>query len=87
MDLVASLITGGVISVVLAGIITLVRIAIAAERRRADDWRTTANTSSEAYRVLSENVGKLLTSVEQLAVTTRETQALVRQLMTPERAA
>lgn len=80
-DVVASLLTAGAIGTVLTGVIALVRIALGAERRRADDWRTSAQTSAAANTVLSGNVDKLVTSVEQLATSQREMMALMRTSM------
>lgn len=80
-DVVASLLTAGAIGTVVTGVIALVRIALGAERRRADDWRTSAQTSAAANTVLSGNVDKLVTSVEQLATSQREMMALMRTYM------
>lgn len=65
---------------IVAAIVTLVRIAVGAERRRADDWRETARTGAEANAVLSTNVEKLIVSVEQLAMSQRETLTLLHTL-------
>lgn len=78
---------GGVTGVVLWAAITLVRIAVAAERRRADDWHEAAQTREAANLVMSANVEKLITSVEQLATSQREILALVQSLATDRRGA
>lgn len=38
--------------------------AVRAERGRADDWRTAAQTTAEANRVLSTSIDKLAEAVE-----------------------
>lgn len=85
MGVVDVLLGAGVLATVIGGFITLVRIALAAERRRADDWRTAAQTSSEANRVLSANIDKLIGSVEQLATSQREVVSLLQSLTDRER--
>lgn len=82
MDIVSGLITAGVVGTILGGMITLVRIALGAERRRADDWRTAAQTSSAANTVLTGHVEKLIGSVEQLAATQREMMGLLQAMAT-----
>lgn len=77
MDVV---VTAGVLATFIGAVITLVRMTVAAERRRADDWRTAAQTSSEANRVLSANIDKLIGSVEQLATSQREVVSLLQTL-------
>lgn len=64
--------------VVMGAVITLVKIAVAAERRRADDWRDAARTGGEANRVLSANMEKLITSVDNLASSQREILSLLQ---------
>ena len=80
MDILTSLITAGGIGTILAGIITLVRIALSAERRRADDWRTAAQTSAAANAILGGQVERLIASVEHLATTQREMMALLQKM-------
>ena len=65
---------------ILATFLALVRIAIGSERRRADDWREAARTAVAANSVLSGNVEKLITSVEQLATSQRESLSLLQKL-------
>jgi hypothetical protein len=84
VDVITGLLTAGVLGTVLTAVIALVRIAISAERRRADDWRTAAQTSAAANAILGSHVEKLITSVEQLATSQRETMTLL-QTMTTER--
>ena len=72
---------------VVAAIITLVKIAVSAERGRANDWHEIANTREAANLVMSANVEKLITSVEQLATSQREILALVKSLATDRRGA
>ena len=78
---------GGVTGVVLWAAITLGCIAVAAERRRADDWHEAAQTREAANLVMSANGEKLITSVEQLATSQREILALVQSLATARRGA
>jgi hypothetical protein len=85
VEIVASLITGGAIAALITAMVALVRIALGAERRRADDWRTAAQTSSAANAVLSANIDKLVTSVEQLAKSQRETMSLLQTLASDRR--
>jgi hypothetical protein len=85
VDTLTSLITAGGIGTILAGIITLVRIALSAERRRADDWRTAAQTSAAANAILGGQVEKLIASVEHLATTQREMMALLQKVAAAER--
>ena len=87
MDVVASLITAGVVGTILTAMVALVRIALGAERRRADDWRTAAQTSSAANAVLSANIDKLITSEEQLATAQRETMSLLQTVAVDRRSA
>jgi len=70
--MLTSLITAGAVGTILTGMIALVRIALGAERRRADDWRTAAQTSAAANEVLGNHVEKLIGSVEQLSAAQRE---------------
>lgn len=87
MDLLASLIQAGVVGTILAGMLALVRIALGAERRRADDWRTAAQTTAATNAVLSANIDKLISSVEQLATSQREMMALLQTVATDRRSA
>ena len=87
MDIVASLVTAGAVGTILTAIIALVRIALGAERRRADDWRTAAQTSAAANVILSGNLDKLITSVEQLATSQREMMALLQKMAADRRSA
>lgn len=82
MDLLPSLITAGVVGTILTGMLALVRIAVGSERRRADDWRTAAQTSSAANAVLGSQVEKLIGSVEQLATSQREIISLLQTMAT-----
>jgi hypothetical protein len=74
------LLTAGSVGTVLAGVITLVRIAIRAERGRADDWRTAAQTYAAANAINGGQVEKLTASVEHLATTQREMMALLQKV-------
>jgi hypothetical protein len=78
--LAALLIQAGVVGTILTGMLALVRIAIGAERRRADDWRDAAKTTSAANTVLSTNVEKLIGSVEHLATSQREMLLLLQAM-------
>ena len=73
------MVSGGIVATILGTMLALVRIAIAAERRRADDWRDTAETREETNAVLSANIEKLISSVEQLAASQREILSLLRR--------
>lgn len=66
MGLVATLIQAGVVTAVVGAMLALVRIAVGAERRRADDWRTAAQTTAAANEVLSSHLGGLVSSVQKL---------------------
>jgi hypothetical protein len=66
----------------------LVRIAVGAERRRADDWRAragewreTAETTAEANALMASNVKTLTTSVELLAASQREANATLDKMI------
>lgn len=85
MNILTSLITAGALGTILAGVISLVRIALGAERRRADDWRTAAQTSAAANAILGGHVEKLIGSVEQLATSQREMMALLQTMATERR--
>ena len=87
MDILASLITAGVATAILTGMITLVRIALGAERRRADDWREAAHTSSEANTVNAANLDKLINSHEQLVTSQREMMVLLQTIAADRRSA
>ncbi len=78
MDAVSGILTASFAGSLVTGIVVLVRIAIGAERRRADDWRTAAQTQSAANEVHSANIAKLIGSVEQLAASQREVLALLQ---------
>lgn len=80
VDLAAVSVVGTVVTGLATGMIALVRIALSAERRRADDWRTAAQTSSAANAVMSANIEKLITSVEHLASSQRDTTALLQKV-------
>lgn len=80
MDLLQSLVAAGLGGSLIAAVITLVRIAIGAERRRADDWRDAAKTSAEANRIMSTNIDKLINTVEQLANSQREMMGLLQKV-------
>lgn len=87
MELLPTLITAGVVGTILTGMLALVRIAVGSERRRADDWRTAAQTSGAANAVLANHVEKLIGSVEQLATSQREMMTLLQTMATERRAA
>lgn len=80
MDLLQSLITAGVGAALVTGMVTLVRMAVGAERRRADDWRTAAQTHAEANRVMTGNLEKLISTVEQMANSQREMMGLLQKV-------
>jgi len=80
VNILASFVTAGAFGTILAGIIALVRIALSAEQRRADDWRTAAQTSAAANAILGGQVERLIASVEHLATTQREMMALLQKM-------
>jgi uncharacterized membrane protein len=71
---------GAIVAGFVTGMVALVRIALSAERRRADDWRTAAQTTATANEVMATNIEKLITSVEHLATSQRDTTALLQKL-------
>lgn len=75
------LISSGALAALLGAMLALVRIAIAAERRRADDWRETARTRGEANAVLSANNEKLIGSIEQVSASNREIMATLQRVL------
>jgi hypothetical protein len=80
VNVVAALIQGGVVTAVLAFVLALVRIAIGSERRRADDWRTAAETREAANAVQAGHVEKLVSSVGQLTTSVGQLMAAQQQL-------
>lgn len=77
----------GSAGLVITAALMLVRIAIGAERRRADDWRTAAQTTAEANAVLVETVGKLAPAVERQAAAQDRMMALLQVLVRDRSAA
>lgn len=71
------LIQAGVVGTILTAMVALVRIAVGAERRRADDARETSKTHAATNLILSTNIDKLIGSVEHLATSQREMLALL----------
>lgn len=86
-SLAALLIQAGVVGTIATFTLALVRIAIRAERGRADDWREAAKTTSAANTVLSANVEKLIGSVEHLATSQREMLVLLQAMAGKDRSA
>ena len=80
-NVLAALIQAGVVGTILTAMLALVRIAIGAERRRADDWRNAAKTTTEANQVLAGGNERLSTSVEKLAVSQREMLVLLQNIV------
>ena len=87
MDFLASLITAGIVGTILTAMLALVRIALGAERRRADDWRTAAQTSAAANEILTANMDKLIGSHQELVVSQRDMMALLRTIAADRRSA
>jgi len=83
----ALLIQTGIVGAVLAVMLALVRIAVRSEQRRADDWRTAAQTSAAANAVMANNIERLITSVEQLATSQREMMSLLQAMAHEPRSA
>lgn len=76
---------GTVVAVVTAvfgagGIVTLVKIAVGSETRRANDWRSIAETATAAAERNGEHVRDLLAAVNQLAAAQREQLAILNGL-------
>lgn len=84
-DLAPWLAQGGIIGAILWAAIALVRIALGAERRRADDWREAAKTSASAAAVMSGHVERLVSAVEQLTAAQRECLSILQGLAAAER--
>lgn len=80
MDAALIAIVGGLLTALIGAAIKLVQMTVSAERRRADDWRTAAQTTAEANKVLTMNVDKLIASVEQLSSSQREMMLLLQRL-------
>ena len=80
-DLVSALITAGGFGVLITGVIALVRIAVGASERRADDWRTAAQTAAAANVLNSASIDKLIGSVEQLSASVQQLAATQRDMM------
>lgn len=85
VNLAAVLVQAGVVSAILGTMLALVRIAIGAERRRADDWRTAYQTQVKVNEVMSGNVEGLVTSTTQLTAAQQETLALLRTMAAERR--
>lgn len=66
------------------GFVTLVRIAVGSESKRADDWRKIAETSTAAATTNGEHVRELVGAVNQLSAAQRECLAIL-QTMQAER--
>jgi hypothetical protein len=79
--------TATAVSVILGFIVALVRIAITSERRRADDWRTAAQTQAEANAVQADNLNTLVVTVGKLATTQDRMMAILQGLATTDRSA
>lgn len=89
-SLVPWLVSGGfaaVLTILARVFLTLHRDVVEAERRRADDWRTAAQTQSATNEVHTANIAKLIGSVEQLAASQREVLALLQAQSAERRAA
>jgi hypothetical protein len=80
MGVVEALITAGAVGSFLTVLLALARVAVSAERRRADDWRHNAETSAAANAVNAGNIEKLITSVEQLATAQREMMSVLQRV-------
>lgn len=80
MGVVTALIQGGTVTAVLGFMLALVRIAIGSERRRADDWRTAAQTTAAANDILTGHVEALVSSVAQSTALQREMMTLLQTM-------
>lgn len=90
------LLFGGFVSLLAGSIILTIRALLSGkivagrhyDDARADEagWRQVAETALSAVAEQSGQIARLVVTVDQLTAVTRETQGLVRQLMTPERA-
>lgn len=89
MDAATLTVVSVILSAFLGASIKMVQMTVSAERRRADDWKDTAETSAETTRVLVESVDKLILAVDQLSVSQRELMVsqkiLQRDLQTSQR--
>jgi hypothetical protein len=85
VNILTGLITAGAFGTILGAIISLVRIALGAERRRADDWRTAAQTSAAAAAVFGGHVETLIGAMAQLSTAQREMMALLQTMATERR--
>ena len=87
MDLVQSFGVGGVVVALLGAVVTLVKIAISAERRVSGYWREAFQTSNAANAVLTGHLDRIVSTVDQMATTQRETLALVQAMAAEKRSA
>lgn len=85
MSAAVALWAGGV-GAILATFLALVRIAVGTERRRADDWRETARTTTAANEVLAANDQQLISAIGELAASQREVLSLLHKLADREEA-
>lgn len=70
----------GAATAVLGFVLAMVKLAISAHKQRADDWRTSAQTSAEANMVLTGHFDKLIAISEQLAASQREMFSLLQSM-------
>ena len=82
MGLLETLAAGGAAGAILAFALAMLRIAVGAERRRADDWRHAADTAAAANTVNSANVEKLVDAVRQQSASLAQLIGSVGQLAT-----
>lgn len=77
-SLIAIISTAG--SVIVGGVVALVRIAVTEARARADDWREIARTERETGAVRDGHVERLVGAVEDLTSAQRESLATLRSV-------
>lgn len=70
------------LSVVVTGVVALVRIAVVEATRRADDWREIARTERETGSIRDGHVNRLVGAVEDLTAAQRESQVALRSVLT-----
>lgn len=81
MDLLQTLVSAGVATALIGAMVTLVRMAVGGDRRRADDWKEAAQTQERANEILSSNFEKLINTVEQMANSQRESTRVQLEMM------
>lgn len=79
--------SSAVVGLIVGSMVVLVRLAIGAERRRADDWRTAAQTTAAANAVMVANQEKMLDTMERFAGAQDSMLALLQKMAAGDRSA